>query len=141
MSDDPQGGTRSYRPGTWFGIFGAGASVLLPPSEKARVAALWELVDDGGGVDEVLDALISVVLRELPGFVQSINVRWILIVGFSLLVVSAFGWDWLARRVAARTAAIGDQRPGWWPRGPLAQRSGPMSPSLIYPSQTNPDWN
>lgn len=69
MSDDPQGGTRSYRPGTWFGIFGAGASVLLPPSEKARVAALWELVDDGAGFDEVLDALISGGLRELPGFV------------------------------------------------------------------------
>ena len=69
MSDDLQGGTRSYRPGTWFGIFGAGASVLLPPSEKARVAALWELVDDGAGFDEVLDALISGGLRELPGFV------------------------------------------------------------------------
>ena len=69
MSDDLQGGTRSYRPGTWFGIFGAGASVLLPPGEKARVAALWELVDDGAGFDEVLDALISGGLRELPGFV------------------------------------------------------------------------
>jgi hypothetical protein len=69
VSDDPQGGARSYRPGTWFGIFGAGASVLLPPSEKARVAALWELVDDGAGFDEVLDALISGGLRELPGFV------------------------------------------------------------------------
>jgi hypothetical protein len=69
VSDDLQGGTRSYRPGTWFGIFGAGASVLLPPSEKARVAALWELVDDGAGFDEVLDALISGGLRELPGFV------------------------------------------------------------------------
>ena len=69
MSEDLQGGTRSYRPGTWFGIFGAGASVLLPPGEKARVAALWELVDDGAGFDEVLDALISGGLRELPGFV------------------------------------------------------------------------
>lgn len=61
--------TRSYRPGTWFGVFGDHATVLLPPSEKARVARLWELVDEGAGFDEVLDALISGGLRELPGFV------------------------------------------------------------------------
>ena len=30
---------------------------------------LWELVDDGAGFDETLDALISAGLRELPGFV------------------------------------------------------------------------
>ena len=60
---------RSYRPGDWFGIFGDNALVLLPPSEKARVAALWELVDDGAGFDEVLDALLSSGLRDLPGFV------------------------------------------------------------------------
>lgn len=61
--------TRSYRPGSWFGIFGDHATVLLPPSEKARVPGLWQLVDDGAGFDEVLDALIATGLRELPGFV------------------------------------------------------------------------
>ena len=61
--------SRSYRPGDWFGIFGAHATVVLPPSEKARVSAIWALVDDGAGFDEVLDALISGGLRELPGFV------------------------------------------------------------------------
>lgn len=61
--------TRSYRPGDWFGVFGDHATVLLPPTEKSRVALLWELVDDGAGFDEVLDALISGGLRELPGFV------------------------------------------------------------------------
>jgi hypothetical protein len=60
---------RTYRPGTWFGIFGDHAIVVLPPSEKGRVAQLWQLVDDGAGFDEVLDALISDGLRELPGFV------------------------------------------------------------------------
>jgi FHA domain len=43
--------------------------VLLPPTAKSRVAGLWEAVDDGAGFDEVLDALISGGLRELPGFV------------------------------------------------------------------------
>ena len=60
---------KSYRPGSWFGVFGAHATVLLPPSEKSRVAALWELVDGGAGFDEVLDALIASGLRDLPGFV------------------------------------------------------------------------
>ena len=61
--------TRSYRPGQWFGIFGSHATVLLPPTEKDRVARLWALVDDGAGFDVVLDALISEGLRYLPGFV------------------------------------------------------------------------
>ena len=67
----PAGGpaSRSYRPGDWFGIFGEQATVLLPPSEKPRVARIWALVDDGAGFDEVLDALIADGLRELPGFV------------------------------------------------------------------------
>ncbi|MGY2701734.1 FHA domain-containing protein [Nocardioides sp. HB32] len=59
----------SYRGGDWFGIFGENAVVVLPPSEKARVAGVWELVDDGAGFDETLDALISAGLRDLPGFV------------------------------------------------------------------------
>jgi hypothetical protein len=61
--------SRSYRPGDWFGIFGAQATVVLPPTEKSRVARIWALVDDGAGFDEVLDALIADGLRELPGFV------------------------------------------------------------------------
>lgn len=65
-SDSP---VRSYRPGDWFGIVGERAVVILPPTEKARVAALWELVDGGAGFDVTLDALISGGLRELPAFV------------------------------------------------------------------------
>lgn len=60
---------RSYRPGDWFGIVGERAVVALPPSEKKRVAALWELVDGGAGFDVTLDALISGGLRDLPAFV------------------------------------------------------------------------
>jgi hypothetical protein len=61
--------SRSYRPGDWFGVFGEHATVVLPPTEKSRVAGVWALVDDGAGFDEVLDELISGGLRELPGFV------------------------------------------------------------------------
>ena len=69
MSDEHEPTTRSFRPGEWFGIFGEHVSVILPPSEKARVAALWEMVDDGAGFDEALDALIATGLRDLPSFV------------------------------------------------------------------------
>ncbi|SDC02418.1 FHA domain-containing protein [Nocardioides lianchengensis] len=66
-------GLRSYRPGDWYAVLGGPDSghiaVLVPPSERSRVAALWELVDGGAGADEVLDALIAGGLRSLPGFV------------------------------------------------------------------------
>lgn len=60
---------RSYRRGDWFGIFGSGATVLLPASEKARVPDLWVLVDDGAGFDRLLDALVGGGLSGLPAFV------------------------------------------------------------------------
>jgi hypothetical protein len=65
-SDAP---VRSYVPGDWFGIVGERAVVILPPTEKPRVAALWELVDGGAGFDVTLDALISGGLRDLAAFV------------------------------------------------------------------------
>lgn len=69
MSRERPSGPRSYRPGRWFGIFGPRTTVLLPPSEKPRVAGLWELIDGGAGFEETLDALIAPGLRGLPGFV------------------------------------------------------------------------
>jgi hypothetical protein len=60
---------RSYQPGDWFGIVGERAVVILPPTEKPRVASLWELVDGGAGFDVTLDALISGGLRDLAAFV------------------------------------------------------------------------
>jgi len=65
----PHDHTWAYRAGDWFGIFGPHVTVLLPPSEKHRVGALWELVDEGAAFDETLDALIADGLRQLPGFV------------------------------------------------------------------------
>jgi hypothetical protein len=69
MTENASVAARSYRQGDWFGIFGNNGSVLLPPSEKARVAGLWGLVDAGAGFDELLDELIAGGLRGLPGFV------------------------------------------------------------------------
>ncbi|MFE6507798.1 FHA domain-containing protein [Nocardioides sp. NPDC057767] len=69
MSESATVASTSYTPGTWFGIIGESATVLLPPSEKSRAGALWALVDDGAGFDEVLDALVATGLSSLPGFV------------------------------------------------------------------------
>lgn len=73
MTDAAVGSARSYRTGSWFGILGDSGTVLLPPSEKARVAALWELADEGAGFDELLDALIASGLRGLPAFALMSN--------------------------------------------------------------------
>lgn len=64
----PHAGLRSYRPGEWYAVLGPAVSLVLPPSERARAAALWEMVDDGAGLEEVLDALIADGLRSLSGF-------------------------------------------------------------------------
>jgi hypothetical protein len=69
LGDSSEAPVRSYLPGDWFGIVGERAVVILPPTEKPRVAALWELVDGGAGFDVTLDALISGGLRELSAFV------------------------------------------------------------------------
>ena len=69
VGDPSDAPVRSYLPGDWFGIVGERAVVILPPTEKPRVAALWELVDGGAGFDVTLDALISGGLRDLPAFV------------------------------------------------------------------------
>lgn len=61
--------TVSYQPGSWFGVVGEHATVLLPGSEKARAGSLWALVDGGAGFDAVLDALLADGLSTLPGFV------------------------------------------------------------------------
>jgi len=58
----------TVRGGAWLGVLGEHTAVVLPPSERSRAAALWELVDDGAGFEETLDALIAPGLRGLSGF-------------------------------------------------------------------------
>ena len=65
--------SRSVVPGEWYAVLGDEVVVLLPPTAKARVAGVWERVDEGAGFDEVLDALVSGGLRELRGFVLVSN--------------------------------------------------------------------
>jgi hypothetical protein len=61
--------SRSFLPGGWYAVLSDRVTVLLPASERARVARLWEVVDDGAGFDDVLDHLVAGGLRTLPAFV------------------------------------------------------------------------
>ncbi|HET6260912.1 MAG TPA: hypothetical protein VFG99_01580, partial [Chloroflexia bacterium] len=45
----------------------------------------------------VYDGSVGRTIRLLPLFTDSINVRWVTILGFAIIMLSAFGWDWLAR--------------------------------------------
>lgn len=69
LDDAALGDPWSYRPGSWFGVVGASVTLLLPGTEKSRVAELWALVDDGAVFDEVLDSVLRSGLGSLPGFV------------------------------------------------------------------------
>lgn len=65
---DPHAGLRSYCPGEWYAVLGPSVSLVLPPSDRSRAAAVWELVDDGAGIEEVLDALVVDGISGLRAF-------------------------------------------------------------------------
>ena len=62
------------------------------------------------------DDTLGTLIRGLPGFNRTNNVRWVAIVGFAALVAGAFGWDWFARR---STVWVSKQRAERWPPGRL----------------------
>lgn len=68
VNDLPTAPTWSYQPGDWFAVVGPRTTLLLPASEKARVVALWQLVDDGAPFGAVLDGLVAQGLSTLAGF-------------------------------------------------------------------------
>jgi hypothetical protein len=50
----------------------------------------------------VYDNQLGTWIRILPGFSQTVNYRFYLGIAFAFLVLGAFGWDWLARRIEQR---------------------------------------
>ena len=59
---------RRFATGNWYAVVGDHVSVMLPGSERARVAPLWELADSGASADALLDALLAGGLAALPSF-------------------------------------------------------------------------
>ena len=56
---------RRVAAGEWYAVFGETATVVLPPSARSRVAALWELADAGAAGEELLDAVLAGGLSSL----------------------------------------------------------------------------
>ena len=54
-----------FAPGDWYAVVGDRVTVLLPGSQRDRVAALWDLADAGANADALLDALLSGGLSSL----------------------------------------------------------------------------
>ncbi|WP_110240790.1 FHA domain-containing protein [Nocardioides gilvus] len=60
---------REGRPGQWIGVFGDSLTLLVPGAERDRALRWWSLVDDGAGVERLLDALLAEGLSTLDDFV------------------------------------------------------------------------
>ncbi|SEC44354.1 hypothetical protein SAMN04489844_2306 [Nocardioides exalbidus] len=54
-----------FAAGDWYAVVGDEVTVLLPGSQRGRVAAIWDLADSGSGADAVLDALLAGGLSSL----------------------------------------------------------------------------
>jgi hypothetical protein len=61
-----------------------------------RVALPWLAVGVFAWLMTYDDGL-GMLLRRLPVFERSVNIRWVFSVGFAALVLAAFGWDWFVR--------------------------------------------
>ena len=57
-----------FAPGDWYAVVGTGVTVLLPVSQRGRVATLWDLADSGAEADALLDALLAGGLSSLDHF-------------------------------------------------------------------------
>ncbi|MGF9756088.1 FHA domain-containing protein [Microvirga sp. 0TCS3.31] len=57
-----------FAPGDWYAVVGDSVTVLLPVSQRGRVAALWDLADSGAAADALLDALLVGGLSSLDHF-------------------------------------------------------------------------
>ncbi|MBD3944532.1 FHA domain-containing protein [Nocardioides ganghwensis] len=57
-----------FAAGDWYAVVGDRATVLLPGSQRGRVATLWDLADSGASADALLDALLADGLSSLDHF-------------------------------------------------------------------------
>jgi hypothetical protein len=85
-----------FAAGDWYAVVGDRATVLLPGSQRGRVAALWDLADSGAGADALLDALLADGLSSLDHFAlvaHDDDRTRLLVRGVATAAVSATGGD------------------------------------------------
>ncbi len=85
-----------FAAGDWYAVVGDQVTVLLPGSQRGRVAGLWDLADSGAGADAVLDALLAEGLSTLDHFAlvaHDDDSTRLLVRGAPTAAVSAAGGD------------------------------------------------
>ncbi|MDQ3707365.1 MAG: YfhO family protein, partial [Chloroflexota bacterium] len=90
------------------------------------------------------DEAIGTLIRKLPGFSHSVNVRWVIVLGFTVVVLGAFGLDWLARRIergfpdgmGRATAMLASSMLALGTLGMLAYGIGLVPPPILEPLGT-----
>lgn len=85
-----------FAAGDWYAVVGDRVTVLLPGSQRGRVAGLWDLADAGAGADALLDALLADGLSTLDHFAlvaHDEDSARLLVRGAPTAVVSTSGGD------------------------------------------------
>ena len=85
-----------FAPGDWYAVVGDRVTVLLPASQRGRVAELWDLADSGADADAVLDALLAGGLSSIDHFalvVHTDDAARLLVRGAPTAVVSTTDGD------------------------------------------------
>jgi hypothetical protein len=85
-----------FATGDWYAVVGDEVVVLLPGSQRGRVAEVWDLADAGAGADAVLDALLAGGLSSLDHFAlvaRGAEVTRLIVRGVPSATVSGTGGD------------------------------------------------
>jgi hypothetical protein len=97
-----------FAAGDWYAVVGDQVTVLLPGSQRGRVAGLWDLADSGAGVDAILDAVLANGLSTLDHFAlvaHGDDSTRLLVRGAPTATVSAAGGDELVSAAPGTTWA------------------------------------
>lgn len=97
-----------FAAGDWYAVVGDAVTVLLPGSQRGRVAGLWDLADSGAGVDDLLDALLAGGLSSLDHFAlvaHGDDATRVIVRGAPTAAVSSTGGDQIVTAAPGTTWA------------------------------------
>ena len=97
-----------FAPGDWYAVVGDRVTVLLPGSQRGRVAGLWDLADSGAGADALLDELLAGGLSSLDHFAlvaHSDDATRLIVRGAPTATVASTGEDEIVTAAAGATWA------------------------------------
>lgn len=125
---------RTFAAGEWYAVTGDEVILVLPPTERPRVAGLWELADSGATADELLDAVLAGGLRSLTDLVlvaHGAHTARVLVRGGATVTVTTRDGERAVRPVDGTTWVdeVVPEASGWH----VQVASGGAEPSLPLP--------